>query len=290
MNKVNAIIIGAGRSGTTSLFAYLEQHPEVACSITKEVHYFSITDLYKRGEVYLHSLFESTDKKIIATADTYLLMDTDAPERIRLYNPDMKIIIMLREPVARAYSNYNYSVNFGHEKKGIGILETIALEKERLQHLNIVDKNNLCHFYGSLYHQHISFWGKYFPPEQIIILQLAELKNNPESLYRTFCKRLNIDFHPFDKSAIGFNAASGAKSKWLQQLLLNRDNPVRKAISFVLRPFRNLVIKSGLIDKIYAVNKKPVSIKELSAEEHAEAMLYFKDDMMKLSQDFNIHF
>jgi len=290
VNKVNALIIGAGRSGTTSLFAYLEQHPEIACSITKEVHYFSVDDLYKRGESYLHSLFESNNKKIIATADTYLLMDAIAPQRIKLYNPDMKIIIMLREPVARAYSNFNYSVNFGHEKEGIGFLETIALEKERLQNLNIVDKNNQCHFYGSLYHQHISFWKKYFPMEQIIILQLSDLKNNPETLYHALCSKLGIKFQPFDKSAIGLNAASGAKSKWLQQLLLNRDNPVRKVLSFMLRPFRNLVIKSGFIDKIHAINKKKVAIKPLTMEEQATAAQYFQHDLKLLAQEFGIIF
>src|SRR5689334_4503511 len=126
--KVNAMIIGAGRSGTTTVYEYLKQHPEICFSITKELHYFSIPELYARGEQYFHSLFpDYKDQKIVATADTYLLMDRDAPKRIKEYNPGMKFIIVLREPVARAYSNYNYSVNFGHEKKDISFLDTINL-------------------------------------------------------------------------------------------------------------------------------------------------------------------
>lgn len=46
-------------------------------------------------------------------------MDAEAPARVKAYNANMKLIIMLREPVARAYSNFNYSVNFGHEKSDI---------------------------------------------------------------------------------------------------------------------------------------------------------------------------
>jgi hypothetical protein len=290
MNKVNTIIIGAGRSGTTSLFAYLEQHPDVNTSITKEVHYFSIVDLFNRGEAYFHSLFDARNKKIVATADTYLLMDTDAPARIQAYNPNMKIVVMLRDPVDRAYSNFNYAVNFDHEKKPIRFLDTIEQEHQILQSSNIVDKNNLCHFYGSLYHKHLTFWRNYFPQEQIIILKLADLKANPEKFYTNLCGKLDVDFHPFVKGDVEFNAASGVKSKWLQQILLNRDNPLRKVISLLMRPFRKLIIKSGFIEKVYAVNRKETDFIPLTEQERATAMNYFKADLLDLDKEFNIHF
>lgn len=288
MNLVNTIIIGAGRSGTTSVYAYLSQHPEVDFSITKELHYFSINDLYQRGENYFHSLFEQRNKKVVATADTYLLMDTIAPERIKAYNPNMKIIILLREPIARAYSNFNYSVNFGHEKKGMQFLNTIALEPERLKSADIVDKNNLCHFYGSLYYKHIQYWNQFFPTNQLLILRLEDLKDNPELFYRNICSNLNIEYTPFQQQDTSFNAASGAKSKWLQQLLLNRNNPLRKMISFVLRPFRNAVIKSGIIEKVYAANRKQAAHTPLTPEQIKQAAVYFKDDLMLLEQQYGI--
>ncbi len=56
--KVNTLIIGAGRSGTTSLFAHLEAHKDVCFSSIKEVHYFSITDLYKKGRAILSLLLQ----------------------------------------------------------------------------------------------------------------------------------------------------------------------------------------------------------------------------------------
>ena len=86
-----------------------------------------------------HSLFPES-KRINASADTYLLMDADGPKEFRDYNPQMKFIVVLREPVARAYSNYNYSVNFGHEKNGIDFLDTIALEPERLKMKSIATR------------------------------------------------------------------------------------------------------------------------------------------------------
>lgn len=288
MSLVNTLIIGAGRSGTTSLYAYLEKHPAVNFSITKELHYFSIPDLYNRGENYFHSLFTDRNKKIIATADTYLLMDAEAPARVKAYNANMKLIIMLREPVARAYSNFNYSVNFGHEKSDISFLETIKLEPGRLNSEDIVEKNNLCHFYGSLYYKHISYWNKYFPSDQILIFKLADLKNNPEQFYKNVCIQLGINYVPFEKQDKEFNVATGAKSKWLQQLLLNRNNPVRKVLSFMLRPFRKLVIQSGMIDKVYALNKKTITIQPLTDEEKQIAKAYFKEDEELLIKTYGI--
>lgn len=290
MNKVNTIIIGAGRSGTTSVFAWMEQHPDIQFSITKEVHYFSLPGLYHRGEKYFHSLFEGPEKKIVATADTYLLMDHEAPARIKAYNPDMRIIIMLRDPVERAFSNYQYSVKFGHEDSNIAFADTIALEPERLLSADIADKNNRCHCYGSLYALHLSVWAQYFPKTQFFIGTLDQLKADPQALYEQLSAFLGIPYQAFSEQNTTFNAATGVKSKWLQQVLLNRNHPLRKGISFLIRPFRNLIIKSGIIDKIYAMNRKQVVLPKLTPEEKKIVSPYFEKDLKKLQDDWRITF
>ncbi|HRF76121.1 MAG TPA: hypothetical protein PLB46_06090 [Chitinophagales bacterium] len=101
---------------------------------------------------------------------------------------------------------------------------------------------------------------------------------------------MDINYVPFEEANKEFNAASGAKSIWLQQFLLNRNNPIRKTISFILRPFRKLVIKSGIIDKVYSMNKKQVEIKPLTAHEIDVAKKYFKDDLTLLEKDYGISF
>ena len=288
--KVNAIIIGAGRSGTTSIYEYMAAHPEVNFSITKELHYFSIDDLYNRGEKYFHSLFDQNNKNIIATADTYLLMDKKAPARIKAYNPDMKIIVMMREPVARAYSNYNYSINYGHEDKNISFYKSILLEPERLKSDDIVELNNLCHCYGSLYFHHLKFWGQYFPVENLILLKLADLKKDPDKFYEQLSEKLKIAYIPFEQAHTKFNAVSGVKSKWFQQLLLNRNSVIRKVFSFVLRPFRKIIIKSGIIDKMYAINKKQIKSAPISEDALQLATSYFDQDLKMLKLTYGISF
>ncbi|HNK99181.1 MAG TPA: sulfotransferase domain-containing protein [Chitinophagales bacterium] len=290
MNKVNTIIIGAGRSGTTSVFAWMEHHPDIQFSITKEVHYFSLIDLYQRGEKYFHSLFEGESKKIIATADTYLLMDHDAPARIKAYNPDMRIIVMLRDPIDRAYSNYQYSVQFGHERSDISFADTITLEQERLLSNDIAAKNNLCHCYGSLYARHLSVWTLSFPKEQIFIGTLDQLKSDADALYKRLSTYLGIQYHAFSQQGEAFNTSTGVKSKWLQQLLLNREHPLRKTLTFFIRPFRNLIIKSGIIDKIYKLNKTQVELPKLTIEERQIVTPYFEQDLKQLEADWHVTF
>ena len=288
--KVNTIIIGAGRSGTTSLYEYLKQHPDVYFSITKEVHYFSIAELYARGESYFHSLFPDVkDQKIIATADTYLLIDKQAPERIKNYNPAMKIIILLRDPVDRAYSNYNYSINYGHEKKQVSFLGSMPLEYDRLNNLNIVDQNNLCHFYGSLYDQHVSYWMQFFPAENFIILKTDDLQKSPQQTVNQLFNFLKIEEIAIDTSQ-KFNKAAKAKSKYIQQLLLNRDHPLRKIMRIFLKPFRNILIRSGIIDKISGMNKTEAVIEPLKEAERKAASAYFEKDLLMLDTNYHIRF
>jgi hypothetical protein len=170
--KVNTIIIGAGRSGTTTLFKMMEQHPEVCFSDIKEVNYFSVPDLYKRGVAYLHSFYKKwNNEAVVALADTYLMIDHDAIAKLHDYNPEMKIIVMLRNPVDRAYSSYNYSVNYGHHKAYDSFLDSIERETLIAEEYDISNRNNFGHFYAGLYHMHLEHWLKVFKRDQLLIMR-----------------------------------------------------------------------------------------------------------------------
>jgi hypothetical protein len=174
--KLDHIIIGAGRSGTTSLVAYLQQHPKINFSKIKEVTYFSVKNHYERGETFLQSFFKETNTELNATSDTYLLMDVLAPERVFNYNPDIKITVILRDPSSRTYSNYNYSINHGYINKNISLIDSQKLEAEILEGSDIIEQNNHCNFYGSLYCLHLNNWLKSLKKEQIFICTTDQLK------------------------------------------------------------------------------------------------------------------
>jgi Sulfotransferase family len=137
----NLYIVGAAKSGTTSLYHYLRQHPDVFMPSYKEPHFFSRVKPKPELEVFLKhisgeaeylNLFDKTSAKIIGEASTSYLWDKDTPQRIAQVAPDAKIIIMLRQPVERAFSHYLNNVREAYEKRDFhqAILEDLqATEK-----------------------------------------------------------------------------------------------------------------------------------------------------------------
>lgn len=289
--QLNHIIIGAGRSGTTSLVAYLQQHPKVNFSSIKEVTYFSVKDHYNRGVDFLHSFFNEKQGVLNATSDTYLLMDKDAPKRIVDYNPDIKITVILREPSARTHSNYNFSMNHGYIDKSLSLVDSQQLEEEVLANGDIIKQNNHCNFYGSLYHLHLTSWLTYFKREQLFICTTNQLKDNPQELMDAYFDFLGLDNIKI-KELLAQNKAAGVKNKTLNKFLVNREHPIRRLISKPLQIsfLRNIILNSNVVEKIKSSNKEELVYNDLTTEEKQFCSDYFKEDLIKLKEDFGIEF
>ena len=114
--KVDFFIVGAPKAGTTSLYYYLNEHPEIEMSTQKETDFFSDSAIQKQGLYYgknridtlekYHNLFPTTQEKKYGEASVSYLFYEDVPEKIKAYNSKGKIIIMLRNLVDRAFSHY----------------------------------------------------------------------------------------------------------------------------------------------------------------------------------------
>jgi hypothetical protein len=125
----NFFIVGAAKAGTTSLYHYLSRHQQVFMSAVKEPHYFSqvapdpglrFVYAYRstRDEASYRKLFRAAGKKkAIGEASTSYLWDEETPARIQARVPAAKIVIMLREPVARAHSHYLNDMREGVETR-----------------------------------------------------------------------------------------------------------------------------------------------------------------------------
>ncbi len=289
--QLNHIIIGAGRSGTTSLVAYLQQQEKINFSKIKEVTYFSVNDHYNRGVNFLHSFFDEKKGEIFASSDTYLLMDKNAPKRIFEYNPSIKITVILREPSARTYSNYNYAVNHGYINKDISLIDSQKIENQILATDDIIKQNNYCNFYGSLYHLHLSYWLKYFKREQFFICTTNQLKNNPQQLMNNYFSFLGLDKITIKKLSVK-NKAVGIKNKTLNNFLINREHPIRKLISKPLQIsfLRNIILNSNVVEIIKDRNTKELAYGLMNKEEKEFCNSYFSADLQKLKKEFNIHF
>ena len=131
--KVNFIVVGAQKSGTSSLRDYLNLHADIRMSYTKEPHYFD-GPLYSSHPWsrywYEKDFYQGDHSKILGEVTPILSYLAEAPQRIKTYNPDIKLIMLLRNPIDRAYSHWNMEIERGNEHQDF--LSCIANEQERL--------------------------------------------------------------------------------------------------------------------------------------------------------------
>ena len=120
MAMPNFLIIGAMKSGTTALYYYLEQHPQVYMSPVKEPNFFcseenSDGDFATRLGAYQDLFRDVSGEKAIGEASHCYLYEPEAAARIQEYITDAKLIAVLRDPVDRAYSHFLHMVRNGSE-------------------------------------------------------------------------------------------------------------------------------------------------------------------------------
>ena len=196
------LVIGAQRAGSTSLFAQLCEHPGVAAPSHKEIHYFDLQSF--RGLRWYRSHFPPAGRsrgRITGEASPYYLFHPGAPARVAEALPDVRLVALLRDPVSRAYSQYQLSVRDGHET--LGFEEALASEPERLagEEARLVGDRA----YRSRAHRHQSYaargayadqlrrWYAHVPPERLLVVSSEELFSDPGRTTATVLEFLGLD-------------------------------------------------------------------------------------------------
>lgn len=190
----NFIIIGAQKAGTTSLFAYITNHPAVAKSSKKEVRFFDV-NFSKGVRWYRHHfpLNAALKEGIIAgEATPGYLYHPHAAKRIASIVPEAKLIVILRNPVDRAISQYWHEIRHGAEN--LSMQEAFKKEKERLDgerdygyahvHFSYLDRG--------IYITQIARYLNYFDRNQIHILKSEDLFRNTQAVFDKVAKFLKI--------------------------------------------------------------------------------------------------
>ena len=192
----NFLIIGSQKCGTTSLFNYLTQHPNVKAPSKKEIHFFDYN--YTKGYEWYknHFLitkgFRKRSNLITGEATPYYIFYPHSPARVRKILPNVKLIVMLRDPVERAFSHYKHHVK--HKVESLPFAEAIKMESERLNcemEKMILDENyNSYNFQmfsylaRGVYIDQLKRWMEHFPKEQFLIIKSEDFFNEPEGYYR----------------------------------------------------------------------------------------------------------
>lgn len=182
--KPNFLVIGAARSGTTSLFQYLDPHPQIYMSQVKELNFFSNERFWNKGFGWYESRFARAPAATEAigeasTSYTKAPFTEDVVQRIYDYRPDMKLIYIVRDPVARYISHYMKRVQTGLEKRTFS-QTLINLEKEP------------CAWQGRYAYQ-ISQYLRLFPEDQLLIRSMDDIRNRPDAVVRDIYRFLGVD-------------------------------------------------------------------------------------------------
>lgn len=279
----NFLIIGAAKAGTTSLYSYLNQHPQVYMSPVKEPRFFTpeLYSIYNNGvrdngrrtaltlEQYCQ-LFQGVSTEIaIGEASTEYLYIPKAPERIKSHIPNAKIIAILRNPVERAFSAFLYQFRDGVET--LTFQQALQEEGKRIQ----------AGFRPGWHYKQVGFYSSQvkryldgFAPEQIRIYLYDDLSSDGLTVVQNVYRFLAIDdiFTPDFKRE---NVSGIPKRRWLQNLF-TKDNPLKLA----LKPLFSEKLRVAIRERVKKQNlgAKPILLPEI----RQELVEVYREDIEKL--------
>ena len=203
------LIIGTQRGGTTSLYHYLLDSPYIEPAMVKEVHFFD--KKFGKGPLWYQAHFPTLVHKytqhllhgsscLAGEASAYYLFHPHVARRVKAVIPQTKIIILLRNPVNRAYSQYWLEVELDREP--LSFEEALEREEERINREaekvladeNYVSLNHSRYSYKARgrYVEQLPAWLSFFPQEQILILKSEDLYTNTEAVVGTTLKFLGL--------------------------------------------------------------------------------------------------
>jgi hypothetical protein len=243
------IICGVQKSGTTALYNYLQEHQNIVATFAKETEFFLLDDMYKQGYGEYHSYFgfprrDGSSISFEASPD-YFAASNKVAKRIFDYKQDMKLIMIFRDPIKRAYSAWNMYRNKlnkdrEHVEKyiqrrapGASIWFDIYRDKESLNDFHVAIMQELSARTAGkvieagllevgLYAKHIKDFLKYFSREQILVLWYEDLVSRPAYLCDVITDFVGVPQYGWDKihyvnhhKGVYANAAMDSKTLYL---------------------------------------------------------------------------
>ena len=210
--------LGVQKGGTTTLYRLLERHPSVFLPPVKEVHYFSLH--FGEGEAWYRNQFASAASgQRCGEVTPYYLFHPEVPQRVHALLPKARLIVLLRDPVERALSQYFHSRRLGFEP--LPLEQALTAEPERLQSaptaLRAADgkhKSHQEHSYlsRSRYELQIPVWEALYPAAQLLVLRSEDLFSRPAEVWIRILEFLDLPGCPIPDLVSPANAGQGESS------------------------------------------------------------------------------
>jgi len=278
---IDFIGIGAEKCGTTWVADRLKSHPEVCLSEPKEIHYFNkktsyihgrLNKNYKKSFAWYKKHFShcSRDKKI-GEFSTFYLYDRRAPKLIKQKFPGVKLIVCLRDPIDRAYSQYQMYKNY-FKKENRKFEDVIKEEPEYLE--------------KGLYYKQLKHYLKYFKKSQILILFLEDIKEKPKEQIKKLYEHLELSDTSFvpSESNNRSNPPKSIKSNFVIEMMKLVSNTL---IFFNLTKLLHFLKQVGVKRKLVSLFSQSYDYDPINPSTRKQLLPFFEDDIRRLEKLLN---
>ena len=262
MTVPNFLVIGAAKSGTTSLYHYLSQHPEVYMSPVKEPHFFAFEGKKVRfpspgskGGINLKSVTDEegyralfggiSGEKAVGEASTTYLYYPEAAARIKHHLPQAKMIAVLSDPAERAYSTFLALTLICREPLH-DFSRALEAEDERMR----AGWEHIWHYKNvGLYHAQVSRYFELFGRDRVQVYLYEDLNTDPMGVMRDIFRFLGVDKEFVPDTSFKHNISGVSKNRFLSRMLRQR-HPVKDALKPLFpAAFRHKLV-SGLQKRV----------------------------------------
>ncbi|MEL7075547.1 MAG: sulfotransferase [Cyanobacteria bacterium J06648_1] len=294
--KPNLFIVGQPKSGTTALHQFLGQHPEIYMSSIKEPHFFC-SDFHLESDraygkqrffdfrsesAYLQLFNKAKNVKIAGESSTNYLYSQVAAEKIHNFNPDAKIIIILREPARYLYSLHSHYVKFTEENEPDFLtalsLESKRREEEEFLSSRVTSPSYLYYSQRIQYYQQVKRYCDRFDPKQIKVIIFEEFKSANETIFKEVLEFLEVD-SSFSPEYAAVNVNKEVKFKSINSLI---NNPLVKSISKnLLSQEFNEFVRDNIVEK-FLWHQAPKA--KMPAAIQAQLREQYRPEAVKISE------
>lgn len=222
-NVLDFLVIGAQKTGTTSLFKYLESHPQIHMPPEKEAPFFNVDERFSRGwEWYVREFFGNAPPDMLwGTVTPDYMADPRVPERIRSILPDVRLISLLRDPIERAYSHYLMGIRKGYETRSFENVVYDSLKADALEEARKQPTPNNSYIIRGEYGRILARYCELFPRDRMVVFLTEELKLDPGKVMQSIFQFLGVhsDFVPPNLGRIYHKGGSKRRLPWLEDLI-----------------------------------------------------------------------
>ncbi|MUL39037.1 sulfotransferase [Gloeocapsopsis sp. AAB1 = 1H9] len=260
MSMPDFLIIGAQKAGTSSLYYYLKQHPQIYMSPIKELHFFTYEgeksnrsfSTAKHNESFAvvdniedyQKIFQAApESSLVGEASPSYIYAPKAAERIKYHIPNAKLIAILRHPAERAYSNFLHAIRQNHEPLQ-DFKQALQQEETRIR-----DNSGFLWHYKSkgFYYKQLSRYLDLFDRSQIKICLYEDLKTNPVGVVKDLFEFLEVDSSFEPDVSRKYNVSVVPKNLLLNTLITNLK-PIKPALKTLLPDGVRHYIRSQVFD------------------------------------------